>query len=192
MLSCSAGMEQSRTTHYWSAPTPPELCPAATVEDPELQATLDYWLRLKGGRRMPSRTEITPKEIKRALRTIHIYDVVAGGADFRARLVGTGVFPGLDDDQTGKLLSDHPDPGVRLRFSVAMKHVVKTAEPVRSLSLRKTGDLLRDAHTEGLWLPFGEGDHVEHVLAQSSLKTIMPDSADFAGKPEGGAPPGES
>ena len=184
-------MEQSRTTRYWSAPTPPELRPAATVEDPELQATLGYWLQLKADRAMPTRTEISPREIKRSLRTIHIYDVVAGGADFRARLVGTGVFPGLEDDQTGKLLSDHPDPGIRLRFSAAMKHVVKTGEPVRSLSLRKTGDLLTDAHTEGLWLPLGEADHVEQVLAQSSLKVIMPGSSDFAGKPDGDAPPDE-
>jgi len=57
---------------------------------------------------------------------------------------------------------------------------------VRSLSLRKTGDLLSDAHTEGLWLPLGDSDRVEQVLAQSSLKTIMPDNSDFAGKPEGG------
>lgn len=140
---------------------------------------------------MPSRTEIAPKDIKHALRTIHIYDVVDGGTDFRVRLVGTGVFPGLEADQTGRLLSEHPDPGVRLRFAVALKHVVQTVEPARSLSLRKTGDLLRDAHTEGLWLPLGDGDRVEHVLAQSSLKTIAPDSSDFAGKPDGGEPPPE-
>lgn len=182
-------MEQPGTVRYWSAPTPPELRPAETVEDPDLRETLGYWLRLRGTRRMPARTEIAPKEIKRGLRTIHIYDIVAGGADFRVRLVGTGVFPGLDEDQTGKLLSDHPDPGIRLRFAVALKHVAQTGEPVRSLSLRKTGNLLSDAHTEGLWLPLGEGDRVEQVLAQSSLKTIMPDSSDFAGKAGDGEPP---
>jgi hypothetical protein len=184
-------MEQTGTVRYWSAPTPPELCPAETVKDPDLQATLDYWLKLKGARRMPARTEISPRDIKRSLRTVHIYDIVAGGADFRARLVGTGVFPGLDDDQTGKLLSDHPDPGIRLRFMVALKHVASTGEPVRSLSLRKTGDLLTDAHTEGLWLPLGEADHVEQVLAQSSLRTILPDSSDFAGKADGSEAPDE-
>ena len=166
--------------------------PAETVEDPDLRATLDYWLRLRGSRKMPSRTEIAPKDIKHALRTIHIYEVVDGGADFRARLVGTGVFPGLATDQTGKLLSEHPDPGVCLRFAVALRHVAATGEPVRSLSLRKTGNLLSDAHTEGLWLPLGEADRVEQVLAQSSLKIIMPDSSDFAGKAVGAGPPAES
>lgn len=163
--------------------------PAATVEDPDLRATLDYWLRLRGSRKMPSRTEIVPKDIKHALRTIHIYDIVEGGADFRVRLVGTGVFPGLDADQTGRLLSEHPDPGICLRFAVVLKHVAKTGEPVRSLSLRKTGNLLSDAHTEGLWLPLGEADRAEQVLAQSSLKLLTPGTPGFGSVPDGGPAP---
>ena len=141
---------------------------------------------------MPARAEIAPKDIKRSLHMIHIYEVLDGGADFRARLIGTGVFPGLGANQTGKLLSEHPDPGIRQRFAAALKHVVETCEPVRSLSLRKTGDLLNDAHTEGLWLPLGDEDRVEHVLAQSTLKIITPESSDFAGKPGAGTSPLEN
>ncbi len=164
---------------YWSEPTPAELRPIETLEHPDLKATYDYWRRVTGDRPMPARAEISPKELRQTLRTIHIYDVLDGGADYRLRLVGTGVFPGLSDDQTGKLLSEHPDPGIRLRFAGALNHVVANVAPVRSISLRKTGQMLYDAHTEGLWLPLGQDGRVEHVLAQSTLATLAPGSKGF-------------
>lgn len=168
---------------YWSAPTPAELRPAETLEHPGLKATYEYWQRVKGGRAMPPRSEILPKELRQALRTIHIYDVLDQGSDYRLRFVGSGVFPGLSEDQTGKRLAEHPDPGIRLRFASALNHVVATAAPVRSVSLRKTGSLLQDAHAEGLWLPLGEGERVEHVLAQSALDILEPGSEGFGAKP---------
>jgi hypothetical protein len=176
-------MEESKKPPYWSAPTPPQIAPAETVEDPGLRATFAYWTKLKGARAMPARTEISPKDIRHALSRVHIYDVIEDGADFRMRLVGTNVFPGLEEDQTGKLLSEHPDPGVRLRFAAALAHVAKTGSPARSISHRQTGSLLGDAHTEGLWLPLGAGDRVEHVLAQSVLVAIAPGTSGFGAKP---------
>lgn len=153
----------------------PEIQRADSVKDPQLRRTLDLWLALKGDRAMPSRAEFSPKQLRHDLRCIHMYDVLSGGQEFRARLVGTGVYPGLDDDQTGKLVSEHPDQGVRLRFAAILRHVVETASPVRSLSLRLTGHLLHDMRTEGLWLPLGEGNGVEIVLAHSSLTPIAPE-----------------
>ncbi|HEY0105554.1 MAG TPA: PAS domain-containing protein [Rhizomicrobium sp.] len=160
--------------NYHSQPVPADILPADTVEDSNLRVTLNYWTQLKGGRRMPARSEIVPKDIRHCLRYIHIYDVVDRGADFRARLVGTSVFPGLDVDQTGKLVSQHPDPGVQFRFATLLRHVLASGMPARSLSHRITGSLLHDLYTEGLWLPLGEGDNVQHILAQSSLRSAVP------------------
>jgi len=168
---------------YNSAPLPAEIHPAESVEDSNLRFTFDHWRKLKGERRMPARAEILPKDIKHCLRYIHIYDVVDGGADFRARLVGTSVFPGLELDQTGKLVSQNPDPGIRLRFAALLRHVFSTAEPARSLSRRVTGSMLHDLYTEGLWLPLGEGGSVQHVLAQSCLRQVKPGTAEFGTKP---------
>ncbi len=178
---------ESGNANYRSAETPAEILPADTVVNAALRTTYAHWQRLKGARAMPARNEIVPKDLKHALRALHLYDVLDGGADFRMRLVGTGVFPGLDADQTGKLISEHPDPGIRLRFVAALRHVVETGQPARSLSLRKTGDLLRDAYAEGLWLPFGDGHRVEHVLAQSALTTLEPGSKGFGATPDGPA-----
>jgi hypothetical protein len=164
----------SEGVRFQSAPLPAEIFPAESVEDASLRATLDYWNRLRGARAMPTRTEISPKDLRHCLRYIHIYDVVDGGADFRARLVGTSVYPGLDDDQTGKLVSQHPDPGIQLRFGMILRHVFATARPARSISRRITGSLMNDMNTEGLWLPLGEGGTVLQILAQSSLRRMMP------------------
>jgi hypothetical protein len=153
---------------------PAEILPADSVEDATLKSTLDYWRRLKGDRRMPARAEVLAKDLRHCLRYIHIYDVVDGGADFRARLVGTSVFPGLDDDQTGRLVSQHPDPGIQLRFGTILRHVAATGAPVRSLSRRVTGSMMDDMSTEGLWMPLGEGDRVQQVLAQSCLRRFSP------------------
>ncbi|HEY0299773.1 MAG TPA: PAS domain-containing protein [Rhizomicrobium sp.] len=159
---------------YRSALVPAEILPVTELESAELRFTLEYWQRLRGERAMPARSEILPKDIRHCLRYIHIYDVVDGGADFRARLVGTSVFPGLDQDQTGKLVSQHPDPGIQMRFGALLRHVTVTRAPARSVTRRSTGDVLRDMFAEGLWLPLGEGARVQHILAQSSLRQVTP------------------
>jgi len=125
---------------------------------------------------MPRRSQIVPRDIGKALKFVHLYDVVDGGDDFRARIVGTSVYPGLMEDQTGRLVSEHPDPGVRHRFAIILRHVVQSRAPARSLSRRVTGSLLHDMYTEGLWLPLGEADAVTQILAQSSLTPVHPTS----------------
>jgi hypothetical protein len=145
------GMRDDGKFQFRSDPTPPEIHPAESVRDESLRATLDYWLQLKGGRAMPARSEIVARDIKQGLRCIHIYQ-----------------------DQTGKLVSEHPDPGVRLRFGMILRQVARTGQPLRSLSVRHTGSLLHDSRAEGLWLPLGDGARVEQILAQSSLTTIPP------------------
>lgn len=161
---------------YNSAPLPAEILPVESVEDSNLRFTFDYWRKLKGERPMPARAEILPKDLKQCLRYIHIYDVIDNGADFRARLVGTSVFPGLEQDQTGRLVSEHPDPGIRLRFGALLRHVATAGAPARSLSRRITGSMMHDLYTEGLWLPLGVDGSVLHVLAQSSLRQMKPGS----------------
>jgi hypothetical protein len=161
-------------TDYWSEPTPPEIHSADTVESADLRFMLDYWRELKGERRWPSRAELSPQRMKRCLRVIHIYDILEGCVDFRARLVGTGVYPRLEQDQTGRLISEHPDPGVRLRFGLLLRQVCATGQPARSVSLRVTGARLHDARTEGLWLPLGTGDRIENILGVSSVTFVPP------------------
>ena len=161
-------------TDYWSEPTSPEIYPADTVENENLRFMLGYWRELKGERRWPSRADLSPRKMKHCLRAVHIYDILEGGVDFRARIVGTAVYPRLEQDQTGRLISEHPDPGVRLRFGLLLRQVCATGEPARSVSVRYTGAALHDARTEGLWLPLGTADHMEHIIGVSSVTFVPP------------------
>lgn len=170
-------MQGRESDDYWSEAVPPEFHPADSVVDENLRFMLGHWHALRGVTGWPRRADISPRDIKQCLRVIHLYDIVDAGTDFRARLVGTAVYPGLVEDQTGKLISEHPDPGVRLRFSAAMKQVLSTGEPVRTVSRRLTGTRLHDARTEGLWLPLGAPDLIEQILAISSLHFVPPGHA---------------
>ena len=51
---------------------------------------LAYWDRLRGARRMPSRTELDPLDIPDLLPYVMLVDVLREPLDFRFRLLGSG------------------------------------------------------------------------------------------------------
>jgi hypothetical protein len=55
---------------------------------------------------------------------------------------------------------------------VLLRHVLAHRAPARSVSLRQTGSAMTDRRTEGLWLPLGDGEAVEQILVQSSLRPV--------------------
>jgi hypothetical protein len=135
--------------------SPPEIFPADLTESADLRALLAQWEKLRGARVneiMPLRA-VASAEIGRLLKFMHLADVVDNGKDFRWRIAGIGAFPGLDS-QTGRLVSQHPDMGARLRFPILMRAVVESKKPVRGLALRQTsgGNYL----AESIWLPYGD------------------------------------
>jgi len=161
---------------YHSELRPAHIHSVDTLESELLIGLLNHWRKLSAGRLMPSRDEIKPQDIRAGLSSTHLYDVVENGTDFRFRLVGSRVFPGLTTEQTGKLVSEHPDPGARMRFSAWLAEVVRTRAPVRGVSVRVTGNILWNQRAETVWLPLGQNGVVEHVLAQTTFETIPPDS----------------
>lgn len=55
---------------------------------------------------MPSRSDISPSELKSQLPHILLADTVDGGADFRYRLVGTRLRPFFHAEPSGRLMSE--------------------------------------------------------------------------------------
>jgi hypothetical protein len=147
---------------------PPQIMPAHTVEHPHLIVLLEYWERLRGHHRMPSKPLIV-REIGPLLKRLHYSDVVDQGRDFRFRLLGDAVFQCLDENQTGQLVSAHPDIGVRDRYPVLMGEVVRIRAPVRGLAVRITDRI--SMLVDSLWLPFG-GSDVTQVMGMSVLTTL--------------------
>lgn len=69
---------------YWGEPE--VIRPHLKAEAP--LAVLDYWLRMRGPRRFPSRGQFNPMEMRRYLPNIFLLDALPGGA-FRYRVVGS-------------------------------------------------------------------------------------------------------
>ncbi|HVW74175.1 MAG TPA: hypothetical protein VHC39_11090 [Rhizomicrobium sp.] len=147
----------------------PEMSPADATEDADLRCLLAHWKKLRDARpagEMPLRA-VASGEIGRLLKFTHLCDVIDNGADFRFRIVGIAAFPNLES-LTGKLVSQHPDMGARHRFPMLMREVVRTAQPVRGLSLRQTGH--GDYRFESLWLPFGTSD-VRQIMGMLAFRS---------------------
>lgn len=161
-------MDLSATLELSISAAPPELLPAESAEQPQLRALLAYWKNLPGSSVMPARPQIN-REIAPLLKRIHLSDVVDAGADFRFRLLGDAVFQCSTENQTGCLVSMHPDIAVRTRYPVLMREVVRLRAPVRGLSTRITSNtrMLVDS----IWLPFGESD-VAQILGMSVLTKL--------------------
>ena len=115
----------------------PQIMPAGTVEHPNLITLLSYWEHLRGPDPMPARVEAR-KDVSSLLKYVHLCDVMDHGENFRFNVIGDAVFQGLSENPVGHLVSEHPDMGVRLRFPILMREVVRTKNPVRGLAIRET------------------------------------------------------
>lgn len=69
---------------------------------------LDYWIRIRGERTMPSRADLDPIDIRRILPNVVLIDVANDPLDFRYRLIGTKIASQLNNDHTGKWMSEIP------------------------------------------------------------------------------------
>jgi hypothetical protein len=78
----------------------------AHLAHPTLAAVKAYWDEKRGARRMPSRTDISPIDIKEHLGWICMLDVLPDFADFRYRLIGTKVIRYFRAESTGKTISE--------------------------------------------------------------------------------------
>ena len=77
----------------------------ASVEHAVLQKVKRYWDEKRGLRRMPSRRDIRPAEIKECLPQVLLVDVLPDASDFRYRLVGSKLRPYFPNEVTGQLFS---------------------------------------------------------------------------------------
>ena len=77
----------------------------ASFEHSTLSFLHEYWKDKRGGRKMPSRKDIVPSEIKDHLGWVIMLDVLPGMEEFRYRLIGTRVTHYFNADSTGLTIS---------------------------------------------------------------------------------------
>ena len=76
------------------------------LQHPTLAFLKNYWDLKRGGRKMPTRADIKPVDMKEHLGWIILLDVLPEFSDFRYRTIGTRVTQYFLADPTGKTLSE--------------------------------------------------------------------------------------
>jgi hypothetical protein len=86
----------------FKSPTAAEVEALITACHPDIHAMVAYWRGKRGARRMPSRSDIDPSELKPYLPRISLVDVVPDERRFVYRLAGTEEVALRGYDPTGK------------------------------------------------------------------------------------------
>lgn len=83
---------------------------AEAFNHPTLTFLHDYWQNKRAGRKMPARKDINPSDLRHHLSWIFLADVLAGGANFRYRLVGNLVANYFGSNGTNRTLTEVFEP----------------------------------------------------------------------------------
>ena len=148
-------------------PHPTVFVPVEKLEHPELKKLLDYWKEKRGQRPMPSRTDISPHDLKSALRTLQLYDVIDGGEDFYVRIMGGTVSGTFDFNPNGHRLSEHA--GSQEGMLRVLQRLVREQIPLVCRFHRVVSEGVT-VYSTSLLLPLGEGGVITHILGQSVLR----------------------
>ncbi len=145
----------NRTVHY---------AKAEDASHPELAAFYAVWNAARGARPMPERADIDIRSLRKHLRRMQLYDIVDNGQDFRFRVSGSDVFVANGIDMTGKLLSDHPNAGVRERLSHVLQQVTLTGQPIHARFESLEAFPVQNKTVESVYLPLGGGRRPTQIV----------------------------
>lgn len=124
---------------------------------------LRYWESKRNGAAIPDRADIDPRDVPRLLPNLVLADAVNGGEDFRIRVYCTALVELMQEERTGKLMSEigegptTTEPHrVRQRWIVVNGQVCRERRP---MIVRVTmSSSRRDYITlEGISLPLTKG-----------------------------------
>ena len=135
------------------------------------RAAYAYWRMLKGGRAMPARAELSPRDMRGILRNVVLLRVLGGGTDYEYRIVGE-LFVwayGLQfrDMRLSQIEAAAPEHGARMRK--LYEHVRTSAEPLAFQGwVGREIPKSRFVYYESLLLPLADdGATVDHILIAS-------------------------
>ncbi len=128
----------------------------------EQKDVFDYWQECRAGRSMPSRADINPAMLKKHLPTISLMNVIDKDT-FSVRLAGTGIRDILDEEITGRFLSDIDFKEHQAYWQAAHHRVVteqRPAQGVAPVTWRDKGNLF----VFWLRLPLSADGHVVDMI----------------------------
>jgi hypothetical protein len=121
---------------------------------PELRALYGYWRGKRTGRPFPARADLDPLEIPRLLEHIGLVDVLEDGADFRYRLIGTGISSAFGEDPTGRRVGASTGGQYANVIRAACRQCFEMARPVLLRGVYRTKEQ-NFLWAERLLLPLG-------------------------------------
>ncbi len=138
------------------------------AECPAVRDGIAHWRRIRGSRRFPARSDLSPRDISGILRHTVLLRVLDRGADYEYRIVGDAHTVAHGFSMQGKRLSQMDDyaPGYGTILKTIYDPVVlqRAAFGLRGWISRGEGEL-EFIHSESVFLPLGpDDDTVDHVL----------------------------
>jgi hypothetical protein len=140
----------------------------------DVQALYRYWDARRGSRRMPSRSDLDPAEMKPYLAGLMLIDVVPDERLYVYRLVGTREVALRGMDPTGRPVEGntiHPDSSHALRN---YDHVVLSQAPWYDNTPFLAADQ-RIMSLEAIFLPLSAtGEDVDMILVYAAYQSVDP------------------
>lgn len=141
--------------------------PLSEIQSPLVRTALELWQSVRGERRMPKRSEMTPRAMASILSNIVIVRVVDGGAEFEFRIVGHSIRVVQGAALQGKTMAEIDEvlPGYGSVLRPIYRRAVDLTEPVAFRGwYTRPGDA--DApFQEVIVLPLSDdGKAVDHLL----------------------------
>lgn len=136
------------------------------LENPTLAFLRDYWEKKRGDRRMPSRADIRPSELKEHLAWVIMADVLEGGEDFRYRLIGTLVTEYFITEATGMKVSElfqKLGPAVTHAVLAVMRTAARERTPIHAFGDADAFAMGYEAF-DAIFLPLSDDGETANVI----------------------------
>lgn len=122
-------LNQKAALHHWY-----HFCdPGLAFSDPFYMNFLNVWRTKAGNRKMPKRSDITPRDLKDVLRNIVVMERVATDpSDYIFRLIGTGL-TNVAGHVTGRTFTESLPPELLQRWIECGDLILEGGKPLRFL-----------------------------------------------------------
>ncbi|HEY0104792.1 MAG TPA: PAS domain-containing protein [Rhizomicrobium sp.] len=149
------------------------------LEHAALRTAVSYWRSLRGGRRFPSRSQLSPRDMAAILRHVVLLKVLDGGADYEYRIAGDAHVQAFSIPFKGLRLGEVSvrAPVIGRVLKGLYEHVRSTGEAFGTRGwVDKELPATRFVYYESALLPLGEDDEtVDHILIVSIYVPKAPD-----------------
>jgi hypothetical protein len=147
--------------------------PVLNFEDDRLRKLLAYWESKRRGRRMPSRADIDPLDLREHMGNLVLIDVEHDPLRLRYRLIGTNITRAMNRDSTGKYYDEiYPEELLDSIYD-SFRWILKHRRPARTYGQAFYPDK-NFYRYEIVNLPLSDDDDVVNMVIGELLFSLSP------------------